>query len=557
MPMSMLESAKTQTASVPVYRMRKQKQTHKTERLIYPRTSEPAKHARREALFSPDEEEEEEEQVPDEADNPYGFIRYFDGNGDNNSDDEITFFVPAKTPPRSNPFEDSSQDEEDEEIYEPIEIPVSDSEMPCSTISDQSIQISTMDNSSITTTTTYEPLYASVCKTATTSATSSDISVIEFRDIKKAKGCKKKKLPCIYQRDLSSTVSLEINDIDSNLILDEAEAGSDLGSLGQPQLRRRRSLPVIPFKKEDSFDYIDKTPSEISLLLPYCPPIQVDFEDFSRMTMIKQQRRRSRSLSYLGNGRRRMSRSRSPERDLYSLSNKNSILVTENALKDYTPDDLMIVPIQEADNETDYDSGEEIYLHMPIASPAFPLQQQQQFVSSQEVFIEEEPERRRSNQKNKYVVEVVARITPPLRQFTLDDVSIIPEENEENGLQTPDLLKNLNDNSNSSSKKSAKKPTMLKSVKCQPSLCYSRTLSSEEEENQFRPLNSDVTGSSIDEELPFESLGKDAIEDEGDGVDENFSNGFYAHCWMKAQLQQQQIQRDINNLYPEDLGTLI
>ena len=101
----------------------------------------------------------------------------------------------------------------------------------------------------------------------------------------------------------------------------------------------------------------------------------------------------------------------------------------------------------------------------------------------------------------KYCVEVKARISPPKTK-------------------TPDLLKNLG----------GTKPK-LKEIKCKPYICFTKTLSSEEE---YRPLDGDLDS---EHEVPMSSLSKDTLEEEHEP---SFKNGIYAHWFMKASIEDEE-----------------
>ena len=286
---------------------------------------------------------------------------------------------------------------------------------------------------------------------------------------------------------------------------------------------RQLSCPPVIKNSQESLFFIDKTPSKESLALPYCPPIQVDYEDFASVA-----------------------------------ANDWAVIVTDQALQNHQSE-LVILPV-----EDEFDR--------PIASPVIPLATSN-YVSAQNIFIQESndafamnkldcqepklmkyyheidgsaktqcfqpksiscqpwnnseslnyPYQASSNQmhfqpsismpsqaKNdsidydrpqKYCVEVKARISPPKTK-------------------TPDLLKNLG----------GTKPK-LKEIKCKPYICFSKTLSSEEE---YRPLDGDLDS---EHEVPMSSLSKDTLEEEHEP---SFKNGIYAHWFMKASIEDEE-----------------
>ena len=304
--------------------------------------------------------------------------------------------------------------------------------------------------------------------------------------------------------------------------------------------------PDFKNSSQESLDFIDKTPSKSSLaLLPYCPPIQIDYDDFE---------------------------------NVWENSKNWAILITEQNLNQHQPE-LVILPVNQ-----EYDH--------PIPSPAVPLQKSKSFVTSQEILIPKvvnkinefhysnsdedseisevrstmqhfiqksdsedirsktrpnvqyakviktkaEPKRLTStltescyfkNQdclpRNKtYRVEIQARISPPKDVFVLNR-------------DTPDLIKNLDP----PPLKRAPNPNTSTWVKCQQ-MCYSsRTLSSEDEIQHHYRSNPHCSDESLDElDLPMSSLSKD-----DQGINEakqtqHFKTGIYAHWWMKANLQQ-------------------
>jgi hypothetical protein len=50
----------------------------------------------------------------------------------------------------------------------------------------------------------------------------------------------------------------------------------------------RRKVPEDAYRKATVMKYIDKTPSADSLNLPYCPPVKVEYEDFSNSALFHQ-----------------------------------------------------------------------------------------------------------------------------------------------------------------------------------------------------------------------------------------------------------------------------
>ena len=79
-----------------------------------------------------------------------------------------------------------------------------------------------------------------------------------------------------------------------------------------------------------SFAFIDKTPSKDSLAIPYCPPMKIDYEDFTSL--------------------------------LKDSSEDWAILITEQALENHKSE-LVILPVE----------GSATEFNRPLPSPAIPL----------------------------------------------------------------------------------------------------------------------------------------------------------------------------------------
>ena len=299
---------------------------------------------------------------------------------------------------------------------------------------------------------------------------------------------------------------------------------------------RQLSCPPVLKNSQESLFFIDKTPSKESLFLPYCPPIQVDYEDF----------------------------------DHINEHEWATILVTDQALKNHKSE-LVILPVE---NEFD----------RPIASPVIPLSTN--YVSSQNLYIETKPEESKHLPTNvkidepnvhfefqaskpefwsdaKYEIDKVCKVDRIDRTHEPDkDIdkidsmdktdelhrrgrieSSIENENIYESLprkycveikarisppktKTPDLLKNLG----------GAKPK-LKEIKCKPYICFNKTISSEEE---YHPLHGDLEDS--EHEIPMSSLSKDDTTEESlnEHIEPSFKNGMYAHWFMKASIEEEE-----------------
>jgi hypothetical protein len=166
-----------------------------------------------------DANEEVDNYVDDE--NPYGFIRYF-----SESSDEITFLIPSKN-------DDVICSSENDDII-PIE------SLNYSTIQNQAV----VDDAE----SDFEHL--------------SDFDLMPELETDFAIGGSYKKLPKLPMNELKTTSLTQLENLEIF------------------EFWRQKSCPPNLKNYTDSLPFIDKTPSENSLLLPFCPPIQVDFEDF-------------------------------------------------------------------------------------------------------------------------------------------------------------------------------------------------------------------------------------------------------------------------------------
>ena len=298
---------------------------------------------------------------------------------------------------------------------------------------------------------------------------------------------------------------------------------------------RQLSCPPVIKKSQESLFFIDKTPSKESLALPYCPPIQIDYEDFASIA-----------------------------------ANDWAVIVTDQALRNHQSE-LVILPV---DDEFD----------RPIASPVIPLTTSS-YVSAQNIFIQENNDAFAMNKERtptldcqdpklmKYYHEIDCSARSQTQCFQPKSISCQPWNNSESlnyayqpssnpmhfqpsismpsqakndsiiydttllpkpqkycvevkarisppKTKTPDLLKNLD----------GTKPK-LKEIKCKPYICFSKTLSSEEE---YRPLDGDLDS---EHEVPMSSLSKDTLEEEHEP---SFKNGIYAHWFMKASIEEEE-----------------
>ena len=242
---------------------------------------------------------------------------------------------------------------------------------------------------------------------------------------------------------------------------------SEYETIGPYDIERLQSCPPNLDASRESLVFIDKTPSKDSLAIPYCPPVQMDYEDFP------------------------------------NLFDPWSIIVTDESLNDHPASNLVILP-----TDSIYDR--------PIPSPIIPLIRNEprndpqsnlpHFVSSQHLTVENQftasneiqhfrdqpiftseheihiKPKPKPNPKPNFCVEVRMKVSPP------------PPE-------TPDLIRNL-------------KPNREKriSLKCKPSYtCFSRTLSSDDE---YEPLHKDLECQDTGHELPMSSLSKDDSVDD-------------------------------------------
>ena len=282
-------------------------------------------------------------------------------------------------------------------------------------------------------------------------------------------------------------------------------------------LERQVSCPPVIKNSQESLFFIDKTPSKESLALPYCPPIQVDYEDFGHVA-----------------------------------TNDWAVIVTDQALQNHKSG-LVILPV-----EHEFDK--------PIASPVIPLTSN--YVSAQNLFIQDDHkdafallEDKEKTPENQEFYHETTHCFPPLKvsksmqqpqwndsesfqrsMHFQSSVSRTSEEDYSSNIyetlprppqqkycvevkarisppKTPDLLKNL-----------GTKPK-LKEIKCKPYICFTKTLSSEEE---YRPLEGDLDS---EHEVPTSSLSKDTMDDEPPS---SFKNGIYAHWFMKASIEEEE-----------------
>ena len=354
----------------------------------------------------------------------------------------------------------------------------------------------------------------------------------------------------------------------TSLITEDSEDYFDEKNSDQLRLA---SCPPDFKNSQDSLDFIDKTPSMTSLAtVPYCPPIQLDKEDFAKV---------------------------------WDEPEDWTILITEKNLDDVEHKDhqsgLVILPPQEN------------FASMPFASPAVPLLKKENFVTSQEILIpridedtieplydHKKPMAKSSfssclppmfktevvndtmnfyskpksqkqapqmatclpmleqnpiiedykpkiqmakviktkteaiknccheksggslPQRNRtYKVEIQARISPPkVLDFNRD---------------TPDLIKNLDKTNND--------------FDCQHLVpCYS-TKNLNKEIHRYESLDDEVN-------MPMSSLSNDDHGEDSQPLNQHFKTGIYAHWWMKADLQQDPTNQNPSN---QQLGTWI
>ena len=276
---------------------------------------------------------------------------------------------------------------------------------------------------------------------------------------------------------------------------------------------RLQSCPPTFKSSQESLAFIDKTPSKESLaFIPYCPPIQIDYEDFQ------------------------------------GYPDPLAVVVTDQSLIDHRSD-LVILPVESLDYAR------------PIPSPVFPLNHQPLYQSCQNLkidrlvpdslnslaeslppliqpplytsahqievtprrkpaFVENvRPSTKTPNNKGHYCVEVQMQVSPP------------PPE-------TPDLLRNL----------VSVKEKARKSIDCRPYKCYSKMISSEDE---YAPIHQDKTND-LEHECPMSSLSRD------DTLDEDYPYGLQnGYFWWRTDGATKMSNYDLKDDCQPAPGTLI
>ena len=265
---------------------------------------ESSSNTKREALIDEDEIQGVQDGIVENdeegEENPYGYIRYMNSNspdfGNAGSDDEITFLLPSPN--------------------------VSSA------------------NASFCSSTESTPPYGSPCTTIRGGSSSPNTMLDSLR-----------KLPTVHNlKELRITSLTAEEDIvgNENHHHHHMDNFFDQQFLLQPPPPSRLVSCPPEFKDRKSqtgsfIEFIDRTPSQTSLALPYCPPVQVDYDDFEQV---------------------------------WKNGQDWSVMISDQNLTQLLNSELEIMP---AVNQDEY--------NRPIPSPAVPLRKKKSFITSQEIEI--------------------------------------------------------------------------------------------------------------------------------------------------------------------------
>ena len=235
----------------------------------------------------------------------------------------------------------------------------------------------------------------------------------------------RRSMPCIFttsQNDASKEQNSHNSGLESLY-----QSLNELASRRNPSLCHSHSSSCSTSDNSDNtnqsdLSWIDRTPSESSLQLPFCPPVRIDYEDFPSAfpkpvaspqpiyAKIKRcperEVRRQQKIPPCVEGSSPLLLQ--PNKEIQISTSKPSVPVERLRRSMQPPDrELTIIPVEESSE-----------FHRAIPSPVIPLQSSSAtFISCSDVIYQCPPgysDSPKSEEKKSHFVEIVIQISPPL-----------------------------------------------------------------------------------------------------------------------------------------------